>query len=204
MKKYWWILLIVVLVILLSGGVWFYFLQNKKSDLLTGTNFTSANSDRTVSIQGFEKPVLIPESFNADFQNKFSYTNGSGNLENDMIRILIAPDTFTTNNNVLMSGRFLVISPTQSIDASGLYQLVDEKKLLYRDTISSVSSSINYYQKTIENDKTYFNTFISTKVRENSTSGYYFKLIIKKPNASLEEKNKSILQAEQVLLQQFN
>jgi hypothetical protein len=204
MKKQLWLIgTIALILILLGGGIWYYFTVIKKNPVLTGDTFSSENSDRKAVIRGFDQPVLIPSEFGADFRNPFSYSNGAGNLSNDIIQILIRPDIFGLVDGKADTGAFLINTPGNGIDTSALYEMVDQENKIYRDVLLENSSSITYYQLSESNKQKSLSTFLTTQTRTDSLKGLYFKIVIKSQATSQDDKLKNIKNAERILLQQF-
>lgn len=200
-----WIGIALTVVTILTVTLWLVFTMQPRPGInTTQPSLTPATNDRSVSIVGFDKPVLVPRSFGANFTNSFGAPSGAGSLENGTIRISIRPDSANIDENqeVIRTG-VPIKDEARGIDATRLYDLVDQERQIYRDVFSSQVGQVKYFQRVKKDNLVYQYPFIITQKRDNSARGIYFSVVFQKTDITNEEKNNQLLQADQILLSQF-
>lgn len=205
MKKNTWLLIIISLIILVLIwlGVWYVFKKREAAFTDGQKSYSLGPSDRSATVNGFDKKVLIPANYEADFNNNFGEKHGSIDIQNNVVRILLKPDKIGVVDNKLSQPDFYIENKAQNISTSYLYVLVDEKNQVYRDVLSDYSTLITYYQRIVENGNAKLSPFIVTKLHDSFAEGFYCNMVIKQPNATAQEKLANIANAERILIEQL-
>ena len=176
----------------------------KSVPVLTGSSFSASSISREVSVPGFNKNVLVPETFNADFTNQYQYSSGSGKLENDYMILYFRPSTLpveSTNDN---RGETLIYNENLQIDATGKFELVDQDKQLYRSKFSQTNQIISYYQREKRGDSVYQFPFLTIKKTDTTYTGIYASVNLKKYDSTQDELSRNLLLTDKAVLQQLN